>query len=144
MLLSLWIKSATLEGEELDNIGVAIMANCRDRQGRKVLLIDSVEGGEALERSGIDWKEKMFESIKQVAKENGASYIMFNSDVNNATPRSFNHFLSEKGAKAEKIYLEKINGVNAIREWENKHYLEAFGGWKFPKGTVEGYVMKVE
>ncbi len=140
----LWIKSATLEGEELDNIGVTIMSNCKDGHGRKVLLVDSVEGGEALERSGVEWKEKMLESIKQVAKENGAEYIMLNSRTNNATPQKFNSFVSET-AKKDKIYLEKIEGTKAIVEWSDKgHYLEAFGGWKSPTGTVEGYVVKVE
>jgi len=140
----LFIKSATLEGEELDNIGVAFLVNCKDKNGRKVLLVDSVEGGEALQRSEVSWQEKMFESIKQVAKENGAEYIVFNSRVSNATPRRFNNFVS-KIAKEEKIYLEKIGGIEAIKEWNNKHYLEAFGGWSSSlKGTVEGYIVKVE
>jgi DNA repair photolyase len=140
----LWIKSATYQGEELDNLGVAIMVNCQDKEGNKVLLIDSVEGGEALERSGIEWKEKMLESIKKIAEENKQKYIVFNLNVTNETPKRFNRFLGEKKIKEGKIYLEKINGVEAIKEWNDKHYLEAFGGWQFPKGEVKGYKIEVE
>lgn len=54
----LWIKSATLEGEELDNIGVAILVNCTDKNGRRALLVDSVEGGESLQRAKVDWEKR--------------------------------------------------------------------------------------
>lgn len=140
----LQLKSATLEGEELDNLGVAILVNCQDKEGKKVLLIDSVEGGDALQRAGTDYQEKLLEAIKKLAKENKQDYILFNSTVNNATPRDYLNFLSKKENKQGAIYLEKIKGVEDVKDWGEEHYLEAFGGWKFPKGEVEGYRIEVE
>jgi len=136
------IHTLNSQGKEFTELGIMILVNCQDTDGNKVLLVDSVEG--SFEMSNAKLMFKLIAIANEIASENGASRVIFNSKVAGDLPRLFNGFLKGAGANEVKIDLEKIGGVEAISDWSKKHYLEAFGGWRYPKGTVKGYSLIVD
>ena len=133
------------KNEYKNSVGVAILANTEDKKGEKYLLVDSVEGGGDLDSGVLEnvWKDEFYNAITQVAKENGCSKIIYNEKVTNPRPKRFLGYLEEKKVKKDSVYLEKIGGIEDIKEFDDEHYLEAFGNWNSPKGKVSGYVVEV-
>ncbi len=132
-------ESALAKIKEIEIIGVAILVLCQDKEGKLVLLVDSVEGNSDYLgcMKDLEWKNLFFNAIKSIKKDVKAEYILFNSNVGNTTPERFNNFLLSAGYKmVEKpLMLTKLGS-------KDHRYLEAFGGWKVPKGLVSG--IKVE
>ncbi|MCD6464653.1 hypothetical protein J7L02_03990, partial [Candidatus Woesearchaeota archaeon] len=124
-----------------DDVGVAIMAKCKDDQGNKVLLVDSVEFGRAFRDVVKGWEEKFYKAIVKAAKDSGVDYVLFNIDVYNPSPDRFNKYLKRKGLNLETVSLEKLH---ALPEGFSKTYLEAFGGKAKPEGKVKGYILKLK
>ncbi len=124
-----------------EDAGVAIMVKCKDKDGNKVLLVDSVEFNSALRDSIKGWREKFYDAILRAAKDSNVDYVVFNVDVANASPQAFNRMLESKGVKKKEIYLEKLH---ELPQDVDETYLEAFGGWEKPKGKVEGYIVEVK
>lgn len=131
-------------GGDKMNAGVAIMVNCKDDKGKKVLLVDSVEFNNNLKEDIKGWMEDMYKAIKQVAKEQKADYVLFNSQVFNSSPKDFNTYLVKKqGLKlVEDVSLNKMGGTKPIEEFNEDYYFEALE--KNAKGKVKGYKLKIE
>jgi len=113
-----------------------------------ILLVDSVEGGNIflsyLRGGGF---EKVYSDIMRVARNIGARYVVFNRRVFNTTPEEFlNELKKRKSGKIVSVYT-KIIGDKKIPHnpyMDRKQYLEAYGGWSVPEGTVKGYVYEVK
>jgi len=137
----MWLKAANPEGKEIQSLGVAVLVGCVDKTGKKVLLVDSVEGGEGLQSIKENWMEETYNSILSAARDIGAVEVVFNTKVMNSTPRMFNEFLERKGLTQRRKYLKKIG----YKE-DNNRYLEAFPGPGScpPTGNVSGYIAKIE
>ncbi len=116
-------------GEYQDPIGVAILANCTDDKGRKVLLVDSVEGGSQVDRlRENEWKTMVYGGIQGVAQDNNADGIAFNLSTGGTKPMKFNNYVRNMtGAPGGSTFLRKIGGPEVLRKYDiSGHGLEAF------------------
>jgi hypothetical protein len=131
-LLQLKRTVATSSGiVEREPIGVAIFAITKDQSGKKVLLIDSVEGGVMMNNiADRVWKDTFFDGIVKLAKDIDVDYIFFNAEVGNAKPKEFVSYLEnvkQLSIVRHKIVLEK-NPIN-LPIVGKESYLEALGWW---------------
>jgi hypothetical protein len=131
-LLQLKRTVATSSGiVEREPIGVAIFAITKDQSGKKVLLIDSVEGDVMMNNiADRVWKDTFFDGIVKLAKDIDVDYIFFNAEVGNAKPKEFVSYLEnvkQLSIVRHKIVLEK-NPIN-LPIVGKESYLEALGWW---------------
>jgi len=123
----------------LDPFGVAIVLNCYNREKGKVLLVDSVEGGTEVDRLKESvWKGIMYKTIMQLKEDVEAESVAFNLRVEGVKPKKFNNYLkSQTRAKPQRIYLEKIGGIETAKKYGLSQFgLEAFGKGNRVKGNV--------
>ena len=140
-------KSLFKEIVEVEIIGVAILVLCVDENGKRVLLVDSVEGnGEYLGvmKTSV-WKELFYNSILQIAKDTESAYILFNASISNTTPERFNAFLEEQGLQKAKILLKKLGTpkgryIESFGEWEEGLGGLVYMGLENSEGSVEGFI----
>ena len=126
----------------LDPIGVAITCFVKDKNKKKGLLVDSVEGGNGLPKT---WKEDYYEVIKEFAKDNGCKYVMYNNELGNGKPKIFGEFLDKKGIKLTKKYVSKVGGIKQTKRYEpDGIYLESFNGEEEPEGRVKGHLVELK
>src|SRR3989344_5579689 len=132
---------------EIEIIGVAILALCEDEGGRRVLLVDSVEGDtnylNVMKES--QWKGLFYNSILQIAKDTEPAYILFNASISNTTPERFNAFLEEQGLQKAKILLKKLGTpkgryIESFGEWEEGLGGLVYMGLENSEGSVEGFI----
>ncbi len=134
---------AFVNNEEVETAGVAIIVMAKDKKGDDVLLVDSVESGDTVSRSGKveEFNQKYFNALIKIAEEQNVKKIVFNSSVANSGPKNFNKFLESKGLKKETLWLRKKGNV------KEDFYLEIFNGLGRPgkswKSYVEGYVARL-
>jgi hypothetical protein len=130
-------KAVTRDGREVETSGVAILVNTKTTRGDKVLLVDSVEGGDTLHRvkdqEGL--MQKFYDSVVQVARDNNQDKVLFNVNATNGFPERFNGFLERKKLECKRIHVTKLSNNG-----EEERYLESFGDWtRNCIGKVDGW-----
>ncbi|MFH7904025.1 MAG: hypothetical protein QW409_03705, partial [Candidatus Aenigmatarchaeota archaeon] len=136
---------AVREEGEVDGIVIAYIAKRADTN-EPILIVDSVEGG----REFRNFVEKNYKLIKQdierVAKEIGCKYVVYNVKTFNETPRVFLEKIKKENSNKVEIETDIIGNPKIPYDYSERNYeqyLEAFGGWKLPKGRVIGYLYKI-
>ena len=84
--------------EELNPIGVAITALGIERDGSRVLFVNSTEGGIEFRRAVSGHEGWVLEMLRKRAAMTGAQVLVFGTDVLNETPREIVNRLSGKGS----------------------------------------------
>ena len=115
----------------------AITGACveREKDGKlsrmTYMLVDSAEGSDRIDPAIVHV------GTLQYTLGSGFDGVVFNSHVTNNTPEKFNDFLKKRKVQTGKKRLEAIYSADG-----GKRYLEYFGGWNFPAGDAEGYVIE--
>jgi len=128
-------------------IGVSILLNAYDDNGRKWLVVDSVEGGRDLERvrSGI-WMPAVYRSILGVARDVDAYNVFVNGRVHNGRPKSFVKYVQGLAEPATvKLKKAGISDYTSLGIPSSAHR-EAFESWgeNGREGEAKGFVLKVQ
>jgi len=130
----------------LDPIGVSILLNATDENGKKWLVVDSVESGRDLERVREKlWMPAVYNGIVGVAKDVGASNVLFNGEVYNGRPKHFADFVAKRHSHTT-VNLKK----SGVRDYSylgisSSASREAFETWGEGgrEGAATGYVLEV-
>ncbi len=134
----------SLDGKYRMPVGAAILANTIDRDGNRVLLVDSLEGGELFERIKRDIAFGLATTgIAGVAEDTCAEYVCFNTAVPNTTAKRYVDFIGHlTETDEEPTYLMKIRGNQVVER--RKRLLEAFKDKEALAGHVEGHIVPTE
>lgn len=132
--------------ERLEPVGVAILVNAFDSNGKRWLVVDSVEGGTDLQRIRESvWKPAFHDSIMGVAHDVRARNVMFNDKVFNGRSRAFLESVGKNHQRAT-VELRKAGQTDySSLGLPERSVKEAFESWKdgATKGPVEGFVAEV-
>jgi len=146
----------TYNNRLMDAIGVGILVDCVDNDGRSYLALDTFEGGKSLDRiRGNKWRTHFLESVYAVGRDTEADYAFINFrlvDPNEQPRRFYYHCLGQglRPIKHGELYLRKVGGIRPIKRFGfDKHLLDMFSpdgktSFNEPEGYVHGAVVKLK
>lgn len=133
--------------KRLDPIGVSILLNATDENGRKWLIVDSVEGGRDLDRIKDKlWIPAVYNGIVGVAKDIDAFNVLFSSRVYNGRPKHFINYISKRhlciAVNLKKSGMSDYSYLG-ISSSASKEAFETWGEGR-REGEAKGYVLEIQ